>query len=166
MIKLSSYFKYLLHWRSLDPSSKFENLWISRIGSYYAKIDKTLQHRVSRSSEDTFATIIISSIFRLSPFIIIPLHYLSSLSRRFARRSSSHHLVLYIVTYRGWEIGWELSSSCVRLAWLNNDREKDRTFRLKESCHAKFAFLIPLSRPSSLTFPFSTFLSSYLTLFK
>lgn len=53
-------FKYLLRWRALDPSSKFENLCITRIGSYYAKIDETLQHRVSRSSEDTFATIIIS----------------------------------------------------------------------------------------------------------
>lgn len=53
-------------------------------------------------------------------------------------------IVLYFM--ERWEIGWEPSFSCVGLAWLNNDREKDRTFRLKEYRHAKFALLSPLSR--------------------
>lgn len=63
---------------------------------------------------------------------------------------------------RGWETAkerrrWEgVSCSRAGFAWLNNDREKDRTFHLKEYHHAKFAILsFPYLPSPSLSFPLS-----------
>jgi len=90
-------------------SSKPENLWILKIGSCYAKIDETLQHRVSRFSEDTFATIISYYLFFFSfitSIIIIALLLLSSFSTfslYHAYLLEDHpprHFILYVVIHR------------------------------------------------------------------
>ena len=118
------------------------------------KLCNNPQHSLSHSEN------ILRPIITFPLFITVHYYHLILLfcpffyHAKFVRRSSSHRFVL-LYFMKGWEIGWEPSFSRVGLAWLNNDREKDRTFHLKEYRHAKFALFSPFSRPFFSLYLFS-----------
>lgn len=118
------------------------------------------QHRVSRLTRK-FSIPLLSLSFCLSLSIIIIaliLSFFPFFSFIMTNLLEDHPpSSCFVVFHRGMR-DWvrTLTFSRVKFAWLNNDREKDRTFRLKEYCHAKFILLSPLSHPSFSFYHFFT----------